>query len=62
MIECSECSDNVWCNWDEDRYICRNCYLAEGNSYQDWEDLSEDNRRYRQQKRMREADEAFEDL
>lgn len=55
-IECSGCSnDQTWLCWDGDRWICKQCYLQEENTHEDWNDLNEENKRYRQEKRNKQA-------
>jgi hypothetical protein len=63
-IECYECHQNLWCCWDskKTRWICKRCYMEEGRTYSDWNDLNNANRLWREEKRKRDAYNEFEDL
>src|SRR5687768_13345558 len=62
-IECSECEDpDAFCIYDDGAWICRNCFIMEGNTYEDWNEKCEQAAIERQQRRNERAYSEYNDF
>lgn len=62
MIVCGSCEEEKWCLYDDGRWICKDCFIQAGGDYDTWDDLNEQAKQRREEKRAAMASEEYDEF
>lgn len=61
-IECESCGEQKWCIRDDGEWVCKDCFLESGGDIQEWNEINDEAKRKREEKRIAVASEEFDDF